>query len=211
MTDAEIVARVRGGDTEAYTLLVNRYRGAAYGPAYHALGSVEDARDVAQEALVQAYLHLDQLREPAKFGAWLGQITRNQCRQWERRQRPQGRSGEPQPDAGEAEQGVTQLAVEQALGRLSEASRLTLTLYYLDAYSMREIAEFLQVPVTTIKSRLRDARARLRKALGESVEEKIKPEPLPKDFTDQVMQRTAHPPPQRAGDVEENDPRAAYP
>ena len=58
MTDAEIVARIREGDAEAYTLLVDRYRSAAYGLAYHYLRSVEDARDLAQEALVQAYLRL---------------------------------------------------------------------------------------------------------------------------------------------------------
>jgi RNA polymerase sigma-70 factor (ECF subfamily) len=211
MTDAEIVARVRGGDTEAYTLLVDRYRSAVYGLAYHSLRSVEDARDVAQEALVQAYRSLEQLREPARFGAWLGQITRNECRAWERRQRPRGASGEPETADDGVDQLVTRVAVEEALGRLSEASRLTLTLFYLDAYSMREIAEFLEVPVTTIKSRLRDARARLRKALGEIVEETIKPEPLPEDFTDQVMQRTSHPPTQRPGEPEETDGATAYP
>ena len=106
---------------------------------------------------------------------------------------------------------MTRLAVEQALARLSEASRLTLTLYYIDAYSMREIADFLAVPVTTVKSRLRDARARLRKKLGELVEQRIKPAPLPADFTDQVMQRTSHRSTRRAGEPEENDPGAAYP
>jgi RNA polymerase sigma-70 factor (ECF subfamily) len=211
MTDAAIVARVRGGDTEAYTLLVDRYRSAVYGLAYHSLRNVEDARDVAQEALVQAYLRLGQLREPAKFGAWLGQITRNECRHWERRQRPRGRSDEPQTVDDGVDQLVTRLAVEQALARLSEASRLTLTLFYIDAYSMREIADFLVVPVTTIKSRLRDARARIRKELGEIVAERLKPVPLPDDFTDQVMQRTSLRSAPRPGESEENDPGAAYP
>jgi RNA polymerase sigma-70 factor (ECF subfamily) len=211
MTDAEIVACVRGGDTEAYALLVDRYRSAVYGLAYHSLRSVEDARDVAQEALVQAYRCLEQLREPARFGAWLGQITRNECRAWERRHRQRGASGEPQTVDDGVDQLVTRLAVEQALARLSEASRLTLTLFYIDAYSMREIAEFLAVPVTTIKSRLRDARARIRKELREIVEETIKPAALPEDFADQVMQRTAHPSSQRPGEPEEPDPGAAYP
>jgi hypothetical protein len=109
----------------------------------------------------------------------------------------------------EADRLVTRLAVEQALARLSEASRLTLTLFYLDAYSMREIAAFLDVPVTTVKSRLRDARARLRKELAEIAEERLRPEPLPEDFTEQVMRRTARRSPRRASGPEENDEGSA--
>jgi hypothetical protein len=65
--------------SEAYSQLLQRYGNAVYALAYSHLHNFEDARDVAQEAFVAAYVRLGQLREPAKFGAWLRQITVNQC------------------------------------------------------------------------------------------------------------------------------------
>jgi len=188
LTDAEIVDRVRAGASEAYSELVTRYQSAVYGQAYHHLQNFEDARDVAQEALVQAYLRLDQLREPAKFSPWLRQVTVNECHKWQRRQR----AAEPlDTDAAtphEVEQVETRLVIREALACLSETSRLTLTLFYMHSYSLHEIAAFLEFPVTTIKSRLRNARARLRKELTQMVEDTMKQEPLPEDFNHQIRE-----------------------
>src|SRR2546428_13389495 len=88
LRDAEIVRAVLEGSVEAYTELVDRYRNILCGLAYHYLQDFEDARDVAQEAFIQAYLHLGQLRDPARFGPWLRQLTVNECRMWRRRQKP---------------------------------------------------------------------------------------------------------------------------
>jgi RNA polymerase sigma-70 factor (ECF subfamily) len=116
MTDAEIIARVRQGDREAYSLLVDRYRSAIYALAYHHLHHAEDACDVAQEAFVQGFLRLGQLRDPGSFVPWLRQITLNECRRWHRCRRPPALS-EPEPESSlEVEGVVGRLAVEQALG-----------------------------------------------------------------------------------------------
>src|SRR5438876_10654301 len=88
LRDAEIVRAVLEGSVEAYTELVDRYRNILCGLAYHYLQDFEDARDVAQEAFIQAYVHLGQLREPDRFGAWLRQLTVHECRMWRRRQKP---------------------------------------------------------------------------------------------------------------------------
>src|SRR5438445_13044904 len=84
MNDADLVHRVRQGDADAYTVLVEQYRDAIYGLAFHYLHDFEDARDVAQEAFIQAYLCLDQLRDPERFGPLLRQVTVNRCRMWRR-------------------------------------------------------------------------------------------------------------------------------
>src|SRR5438552_10896356 len=91
MNDADLVGRVRQGDADAYSVLVERYRDAIYGLAFHELHDFEDARDVAQEAFIQAITlasrgtrHLDQLRDPERFGPWLRQVTVNRCRSWRR-------------------------------------------------------------------------------------------------------------------------------
>jgi RNA polymerase sigma factor (sigma-70 family) len=188
VTDADLVCRARQGDPEAFTELVERYRDAIYGLAFHYLHDFEDARDVAQEVFLQAYLHLDQLRDPARFGPWLRQVTVNQCRMW-RRQRPREEPLEGRPETAASREPLeTQLAVRQALFCLSEASRLTLILFYMQGRSLREIAAFLDVPVTTVKSRLRNARARLRKELVEMVQDTLTTKSLPADFATNVRQ-----------------------
>ena len=187
MNDADIVKRVHEGDQESYGLLVTRHQNAVYGLAYHHLQNFEDARDVAQEAFIHAYSRLHQLRETEKFAPWLRQITVNQCHILRRRHL----RVEPDEDAmfsrHEVEQVETRMALQQALECLSPASRLTIILFYLRSYSLQEIADFLEVPVTTIKSRLRNARARLHKELRHMMEETMANNPLPEDFAVRVI------------------------
>jgi len=78
-TDGQLVERVRSGDREAFGDLVDRYRDMIYGLGYHLTGDFEAARDLAQEALIQAYLRLAQLRDPGKFAGWLRQTTLDVC------------------------------------------------------------------------------------------------------------------------------------
>src|SRR5437588_2536254 len=124
LKDAEIVRAVREGSVDAYRELVDRYRNILCGLAYHYLQDFEDARDVAQEAFVQAYLHLAQLREPARFGAWLRQLAVNECRMWQRRRREveplEALETVAAADHGDVE---TRLAVRRALAGLSEPAR----------------------------------------------------------------------------------------
>lgn len=188
-TNETIIGRVRGGDREAFAGLVDRYRGMVYGLAFHRLGSAEDARDVAQEAFVIAFRRLDQLRDPAKFAPWLRQVTTNACRAWQRRERPTQELPELAARDKASAQIETRIVVEAALACLSPQTRQTVTLFYVHEHTLAEIAAFLDVPVTTIKSRLRDARARLRKELREMNEETKLPEPLPADFTARVIRR----------------------
>ena len=68
--DAELVARVREGDVSAFEMIVERYRAVLIARSYALLGSLADAEDVAQEAFVQAFFHLDELREPRTLLAW---------------------------------------------------------------------------------------------------------------------------------------------
>lgn len=185
-TDAAIVAQVCEGNTEAYSQLVDRYRNIVYGVAYHHLHNFADAQDVAQEVFVQAYRHLHRLRDPSKFAPWLRQITTNQCLMWQRRQEKTESLDDSFPASNAVSQVESRLAIEQALDCLSEDTRLTLTLFYFKEYSTREIAAFLEVPISTIKSRLRDARARLRKEMWEMMEETMRVNTLPDDFTAKV-------------------------
>jgi len=81
-TDAELVQQVRQGDQEAFSELMARHQDYVHGLAYHLVENFEDARDLAQDAFVRAYLHLGQLRDPARFGPWLRRITQRVCLDW---------------------------------------------------------------------------------------------------------------------------------
>jgi RNA polymerase sigma factor (sigma-70 family) len=176
---------VLAGDTERFTLLVTRYQNIVYGQAYFQLQHFEDARDAAQEAILQAYLKLGNLRDAERFGPWLRQIAINVCRA-----RQRIRAGEPlivqSPSIDPSDLVNRRLFVQQALSCLPEAGRLAITLYYFHCYSVDDIAEFLDEPATTIKSRLRNSRLKLRKEMLQMMKDEFQQEALPDTFAGRI-------------------------
>jgi RNA polymerase sigma-70 factor, ECF subfamily len=179
--DMELIKEALTGRSQAFAALVDRYRDPVCGMAFASLGSFDDAQDVAQEVFIYAYLHLRELRERGSFAAWLRQITRSHCcdRLRQRDHRPlsldqvaeQAGEGSKEPvrriassSLGE-EQIATRIVVREALGRLSEKTRLTVSLFYLGGYSHAEIARFLEVPLNTVRSRLQHAKRQLREEM----------------------------------------------
>src|SRR5260370_26661337 len=78
--DAEVVARVLGGDAEAFSLIVRRYEASLLRFAARMLGSNGDAEDAVAESFVRAYRHLASCREPARLRTWLYRIVANRCK-----------------------------------------------------------------------------------------------------------------------------------
>jgi len=188
-TDGQLVQRALDGDGPAFGELVDRYRHMVYGLGYHLTGEFEAARDLAQEAFIQAYLKLAQLREPEKFAGWLRRIVLNV-------QRTQVRSrkvatvtlqDETESPAQTPRPSETEILVRDALGSLREPDRLALTLHYIDGYSCGEIAGFLGVLPEAVKTRLARARQRLKREMTAMVEETFGREPLPEDFTTKTV------------------------
>ncbi len=179
--DGDLVRRARGGDRDAFTALVGRYRDMVYGAAFCFLGSAEDAQDAAQEAFITAYGQLGQLREPEKFAPWLRRLARNVCADALRRRGlralpldgawEEACQAQATPDAAEGV--LTRLAVREALECLPERTRLTVTLCYLGGYTHAEVACFLDIPVNTVRSRLGYAKRRLREEMRDMVQEEI--------------------------------------
>ncbi len=169
MDDTTLVKKTIAGDNSAFGMLVQKYQSAVYGLCYHLVGNFADAQDLAQEAFVRAYQDLHQLREPAKFANWLHRLTRNICGMWLRRRKEQivsleevseeyfADSETPQP-LEELEREEMHQFVRQSIDALSEKNHLTVTLYYMDGLSYRDIGNFLGVPVSTVKSRLHESR-----------------------------------------------------
>ena len=173
--DAALVRRSRTGDTEAFTQLVGKYENAAYATALNCVHSLEDAEDIVQDAFIAAYCKLVQLRAPERFGSWLRTIVRTRSLEWIRRQRAIPISaytmGAVQADL--AQVSAHRYANEQrnadlwdAVHALPEKYREVVLMYYLNDFSYREIANFMGLPVSTIKGRLQQSRIKLREELS---------------------------------------------
>jgi RNA polymerase sigma-70 factor (ECF subfamily) len=86
--DAELVRLTRTGERDTYRDLVARYQGHVYGLAYSLVGNWADAQDVAQDTFVRAYSNLDQLRDPARFAAWLRRVAFSVAMNWLKTYKP---------------------------------------------------------------------------------------------------------------------------
>ena len=174
MDEATLVERCRGGDDLAWEALVRRCQGHVYGLAYHYLGNVEDARDVAQEAFVRVYRQLASF-EGNHFRAWLLRITRNLCIDHLRRRRTRPPAEDlradaeddaaPRDTAPSPEQawltGARRRMVHEALRRLDGAHREVILLKDIQGLKLDEIAGMLGLPLGTVKSRAHRARLEL--------------------------------------------------
>ena len=192
-SDRCLMEPMRQGDKAAFGAIVERYYAALMGVARAYSRNGDDAADAVQNALILAYVHLGQLRDPARPGPWLRRLTINACLQQTRACKPT-RTLESIAEKGHDEMTTTdtRLLLDQALSCLSPETRLTVTLYYQREMSLEEIAAFQEVPTTTIKSRLRNARARLRKEMELLLEETITEEKrtvMQKDLTPRLLRR----------------------
>jgi RNA polymerase sigma-70 factor (ECF subfamily) len=162
--DRELLLRARAGDREAFGLIVVDKGESLLRTAQAILGSEADARDATQEAFVRAWQHRGELRRPERFDAWLGRILVNECRQVLRRRRRVREVPLGDPDA--ADEGAVPEASDSdfdaAFDRLSADERAILVLHHLHGYSVRDIADWLEIPSGTVKWRL----ARARRALA---------------------------------------------
>ncbi|MDZ4859609.1 MAG: sigma-70 family RNA polymerase sigma factor [Candidatus Hydrogenedentes bacterium] len=185
-TDTGLVERCRKGDSSAFDELVRRYKDRVYCVAYRYLGNREDALDVSQEVFVRAYRGIGSFRGTAQVCTWLHSITanlaRNRLRDGSRMGRDKGTSLEAMrenspglADAGDGHASPREAAIAEetqemllkCLGELPEQYRLAFVLRTFDDLSYEEIAEVMECPVGTVKSRLNQARQLLRDQLRE--------------------------------------------
>jgi RNA polymerase sigma factor (sigma-70 family) len=177
-SDAELVALARAGENGAFGLLVERHYRRVEGLCRRLLGAQHLAEDTAQEAVLSALVHLDRLRDPARFGAWLLAIAANLARMEVRRRRMLSfdalgtaygittlwSTNLPQPEEV-AELRELHDTIIAALAELSPLSREAVIGFYLQGYSYAELAALLNVPVGALKGRLVYGRRRLREQL----------------------------------------------
>ena len=177
LTDAQIIDSVVAGDVEAYGQLVARYQDRLFHSRLRVTGSHEEAEDVAQESFVQAFVKLSTFQGKSQFFTWLYRIAFNTSISRKRRRRPvasvdaiaDGGGPEPVDQSSSASELVAQqeriAAVHAALAELTEDYRKIIVLKDLEDCSYETIAEILEIPVGTVRSRLHRARLQLRDVL----------------------------------------------
>lgn len=170
--DAELARRCLEGDPEAFRPLVERYQKVLYNVAYRMVHDREDARDLAQGALVKAYRKLGSYDPERPFFSWLYRILVNDALSFLEKRKPEAPL-EPEWDAAtsggpheELEKRERERAVRAALMELSPDSRQVVVLRYFAELSYAEMSEVLAIPEKTVKSRLFTARQRLAGSLG---------------------------------------------
>ncbi|RPI86845.1 MAG: sigma-70 family RNA polymerase sigma factor [Chloroflexi bacterium] len=200
---AHLVHNAQTGSPEAFALLVARFQNMAYAYAYAILSDFNLAQDVVQEAFVEAYQVLPSLREPFAFPAWLKRIIYKHCDRITRRKQHQTIPLEYVEDIVSSQPGPHELIernemsnqVNKALHSLSTNLRTVVILYYIRGYSHQEIADFLGLPVKTVKSRLHTSRQQLKERMNDMVPDEFEHNPLPEGFTretvKQALQRAA--------------------
>lgn len=173
MTDAELVAGVRRGDSASAAALAERYLRSARAVAIAILRDVDAAEDVCQDAFVYAIERIDDCRKPDRFGAWLTQIVRSRSHNHIRNSREavstpveneplQAKNASPERAAERAEMRERLL---DALGQIPEDRATVLLLHDLEGWTHQEIADRMDLPSGTIRSHLHHARRRLRELL----------------------------------------------
>jgi len=191
-SDEELVEACQSGEASAFDVLVARWEDRIRGAAYRFLGSDEEARDVAQEAFLRAYKAIGTFKMEARFSSWLYQIATNLCRDRLRRRKTRAVvSLEALEEAGpmmvETRPGAHERLLERDLARavrravdeLPEEQREVVILKEYQDLTFLEIAQALDVPVSTVKTRLYRGLGQLRLRLEREGVHGAAPVPAP--------------------------------
>jgi len=179
-----LIERCKRGDIGAFNDLVRKYEKQVYNFAYRLTGNYDDANDVAQDAFLRVFNAIGTFRGDSSFSTWLFRITTNVFLDERKKAKahPQTSLDEylelgessvarqiedpsPTPEAV-LEESERALILSKAVGDLPEYQRAMVTLYHTQQKSYEEIAEIMDLPIGTVKSRLNRARLALKEKLS---------------------------------------------
>ncbi|MBI3942409.1 MAG: sigma-70 family RNA polymerase sigma factor [Chloroflexi bacterium] len=173
--DADLVLRIRAGELDAFAALYQKYHAAIYRTALAVTGDYPAAEEILQECFLRAFRHIDRVDASTSLAPWLHKIALNLARNWLARR---GQSATPLETVVNrlacpawlvpesiSESKEIQIIVRDAILALEFRQRAVVVLFYLWDFSVQEIADILDVPVGTVKSRLYYGREQLRRLL----------------------------------------------
>jgi len=159
--DRDLIGQARRDNVEAYNLLVSRWEKRIYNYLLRLVKNREDALDLAQDVFLKAYQNLRKLEDPDRFAPWIYRIAHNEAYSYLRKNRPETDLDEArfepwlEPGPGRRMLPIeVSIAVERALTRLSNDQREAVVLKIYQGFKFEEMADILECPVSTVKSRL---------------------------------------------------------
>lgn len=177
--DKQLVDQARQGEVQAFEALVLTHQKAVYTLALRLTGSHHDAEEITQTVFLKAWRGLPAFRGEAAFSTWLYRLTRNACTDFLRRQGkcredrslddpdlPPAADAAPSPEEAVLQR-ERQQALTEAMEKLPEQARTILLLREVQGLDYQAIAQALDLPVGTVRSRLARARRALRDLLAE--------------------------------------------
>jgi RNA polymerase sigma-70 factor, ECF subfamily len=191
LNDGKLIEATLAGQPAAFGQLVLKYQDRLFNSLFRLLGSAEDARDITQDAFTQAFLKLETFRGSSAFYTWLYRIGFNLAMSHARSKHTtqsldHGKSesgsepidGQPPPEADFAREEEVKL-VQTAIGQLAAEHRQMIVLREIEDCSYEQIAEILELPIGTVRSRLFRARLALRDQLAPMISDEGRPRPRP--------------------------------
>ena len=186
----DLLTKAAGGDMAAFETLILQYEKLIYNIAWRIMGNAEDAKDIAQEAIIKIYRNLASCKSLDLFKAWAAKITHNACMdELRRRKGKAAESFDAMIELGDAavERQVADAAdgpeaellrkemkgmIDEGLARLSDEHRALVVLRDVQGLSYEEIAEIANLPLGTVKSRISRGRSNLKQILLKMMEHK---------------------------------------
>ncbi|USG64776.1 sigma-70 family RNA polymerase sigma factor [Brevibacillus ruminantium] len=172
LEDWELIEQLHQGNKQAYTQIVERYKGKIYAFLYRMIGHTQDAQDLTQEVFIKAYCSIGGYRPEFRFSSWLYRIAANHCLdELRRRKRSPITTGDETKLIHDNTPEQMLLVKEQHailqrhLLALEEDHRVILLLRYEEQLSYKEIGEVLSIPVTTVQMRIYRAHKKLHQCL----------------------------------------------
>ncbi len=185
--DAELIERIKNGDTESYGVLVRKYQDRVFNTCWRICGHLEDARDLTQEAFLKAFDSLSEFQQRSGFYTWIFRVAVNLALSHRRSAQRRGMvsldqlGGAAETQAGDLSRQVSgrspvdparsagdeelQGRVTRAIQQLDDDHRAVIVLRDIEGFDYRELAEILSIPPGTVKSRLHRARLAVRDAV----------------------------------------------
>lgn len=154
-------------DNRRFEELVTGCTDTLYRVSMSMLRNEQDAQDAVHDAILLAYQNRHRLRQEKYFGTWLTRILINECKKQLRRRKHYADLGDNLPEIASRDNPYRSVEVGAAINSLPDKLRLTVILFYIEDYSIKEIKDILHIPEGTVKSRLNTARRILRGMLAE--------------------------------------------
>ncbi|MDT8980052.1 sigma-70 family RNA polymerase sigma factor [Paenibacillus sp. chi10] len=190
----QYIIEAKNGDFDAFRQIVLQYSNAMLSVSFSIIGDFHEAQDAAQEAFMKCFRRLHTLDDPSKLGSWLYTIVYRTSLDFVKKKK----QTVPYEDAifpsinnvdTWLDQHMTKETIWNAMQHLEQTSKMAIMLHYLSEWPMKEIAQFLNISLSAVESRIRRARAALKRQLSGDFESHFRMQRLDQIFEQKVSER----------------------